>query len=154
MFPAGNQAEHLSLYLDGSNHDAAGPGAAQGWMRAAKFSLSVVNQLDGANSCIRGAAPALSPPPHTRHAGADARGLTRTARSPFPSPPPETEHIFHAHEIDWGFREFIHLDTVYDLSKGFIVNDKIIVEVEVEVTRPKDLRPPQAGSSAPLALDG
>ena len=87
MFPAGNQAEHLSLYLDGSNHDAAGPGAAQGWMRAAKFSLSVVNQLDGANSCIRGAAPALSPP-HTRHAGADARGLTRTARSPFLSPPP------------------------------------------------------------------
>lgn len=91
-----------------------------------------------------------------RHAGADARGLTRTARSPlpFPSPPPETEHIFHAHEIDWGFREFIHLDTVYDLSKGFIVNDKLVVEVEIEVTRPKDLRPPQAGSSAPLALDG
>ena len=44
MFPAGNQAEHLSLYLDGSNQDRAGPGAAQGWMRAAKFSLSVVNQ--------------------------------------------------------------------------------------------------------------
>ena len=94
--------------------------------------------------------PSPHPPRGRRRAGADE---DRAVPLPFP-PPPETEHIFHAHEIDWGFREFIHLDTVYDLSKGFIVNDKIIVEVEIEVTRPKDLRPPQAGSSAPLALDG
>ena len=101
-FPAGNQADHLSIYLDAS--DAAE--APQGWFRGAKFSLAVVNQLDPTLSCVR-----------------------------------ETEHTFDGREVDWGFREFIPLDEVYGADRGFFMNDKIIIEVDITVSRPKGLPP-------------
>jgi len=101
-FPAGNQADHLSIYLDAS--DAAE--APQGWFRGAKFSLAVVNQLDPTLSCVR-----------------------------------ETEHTFDGREVDWGFREFIPLDEVYGADRGFLMDDKITIEVDITVSRPKGLPP-------------
>lgn len=103
-FPAGNQADHLSIYLDASDATEA----PSGWFRGAKFSLTVVNQTEPALSCMR-----------------------------------ETEHTFDGREVDWGFREFIPLEEVYAADRGFLVNDKIVVEVDVTVCRPSGLPAPK-----------
>lgn len=48
----------------------------------------------------------------------------------------ETEHQFNADEIDWGFPRFISLNEFWN-TKGFIVNDTCIIEVEILVNKPK-----------------
>ncbi|KAK9912378.1 hypothetical protein M0R45_036245 [Rubus argutus] len=35
----------------------------------------------------------------------------------------------------WGFREFLLLSEIRDLSKGYLVNDNVIVEAEVQFVR-------------------
>ncbi|CAM8884881.1 unnamed protein product [Rhodiola kirilowii] len=47
----------------------------------------------------------------------------------------ETQHQFNARESDWGFTSFMPLSELYDPSRGFLVNDTVIVEAEVIVRK-------------------
>ncbi|KAF9595405.1 hypothetical protein IFM89_000323 [Coptis chinensis] len=50
----------------------------------------------------------------------------------------DTQHNFNARESDWGFTSFMPLGELYDLSKGFLHNDTLIVEAEVAVRKVVD----------------
>ncbi|KAM1018532.1 hypothetical protein ACFX2C_040149 [Malus domestica] len=47
----------------------------------------------------------------------------------------ETQHQFNARESDWGFTSFMPLGELYDPSRGYIVNDRCIVEADVAVRK-------------------
>ncbi|KAG2394477.1 Ubiquitin carboxyl-terminal hydrolase [Vigna angularis] len=47
----------------------------------------------------------------------------------------DTQHQFNARESDWGFTSFMPLGELYDPSRGYLVNDTLIVEAEVLVRR-------------------
>ncbi|XP_008677504.1 ubiquitin carboxyl-terminal hydrolase 13 isoform X6 [Zea mays] len=47
----------------------------------------------------------------------------------------ETQHQFNARESDWGFTSFMPLSELYDASRGYLVNDTVVVEAEVAVRR-------------------
>ncbi|KAL6499702.1 ubiquitin carboxyl-terminal hydrolase 13 [Orobanche gracilis] len=99
IFPKGNNADHLSMYLDVADSGTL----PYGWSRYAHFSLAVVNQV------------------HTKY-----------------SVRKETQHQFNARENDWGFTSFMPLAELYDPSRGYIVNDKCVIEAEVAVFRALD----------------
>ncbi|XP_028116177.1 ubiquitin carboxyl-terminal hydrolase 12-like isoform X1 [Camellia sinensis] len=42
----------------------------------------------------------------------------------------ETQHEFNSQESDWGFTSFMPLSELHDPSKGFLVNDTIVVEAD------------------------
>ncbi|MCH86412.1 ubiquitin carboxyl-terminal hydrolase family protein, partial [Trifolium medium] len=46
-----------------------------------------------------------------------------------------TQHQFNARESDWGFTSFMPLGELYDPSRGYLVNDTLIVEAEVLVRK-------------------
>lgn len=50
----------------------------------------------------------------------------------------DTQHQFNARESDWGFTSFMPLAELYDPSRGYLVNDSLIVEAEVIVRRVVD----------------
>ncbi|OAY52179.1 ubiquitin C-terminal hydrolase 13 isoform X3 [Manihot esculenta] len=50
----------------------------------------------------------------------------------------DTQHQFNARESDWGFTSFTPLSELYDPSRGYIVNDTLIVEAEVLIRRVVD----------------
>lgn len=50
----------------------------------------------------------------------------------------ETQHQFNARESDWGFTSFMPLSELYDLSRGYLVNDTVVIEAEVAVRRVMD----------------
>ncbi|RCV38640.1 hypothetical protein SETIT_8G159100v2 [Setaria italica] len=50
----------------------------------------------------------------------------------------DTQHQFNARESDWGFTSFMPLSELYDPSRGYLVNDTIVVEAEVAVRRMVD----------------
>ncbi|XP_010312501.2 ubiquitin C-terminal hydrolase 12 isoform X3 [Solanum lycopersicum] len=99
IFPKGNNADQLSLYLD----VADSPSLPYGWSRYAHFSLGVLNQA------------------HTKF----------TVRK-------DTQHQFNARESDWGFTSFMPLSELYDPSRGFIMDDTVIVEADVSVRKVAD----------------
>ncbi|XP_050229344.1 ubiquitin C-terminal hydrolase 12-like [Mercurialis annua] len=45
----------------------------------------------------------------------------------------DTQHVFNAKESDWGFTSFIPLSEINSPAAGFLVNDTLRVEVEIEV---------------------
>ncbi|KAH9610514.1 hypothetical protein KSS87_011420 [Heliosperma pusillum] len=47
----------------------------------------------------------------------------------------DTQHQFNARESDWGFTSFMALSELYDPSRGYLVNDTIIIEAEVAVRK-------------------
>ncbi|CAL9099651.1 unnamed protein product [Musa textilis] len=47
----------------------------------------------------------------------------------------DTQHQFNSRESDWGFTSFMPLSEVYDPSRGFLVNDTLVVEADVAVRR-------------------
>ncbi|WOL02144.1 ubiquitin carboxyl-terminal hydrolase 13-like [Canna indica] len=47
----------------------------------------------------------------------------------------DTQHQFNARESDWGFTSFMPLSELYDPSRGFLVNDTLVLEAEVIVRR-------------------
>jgi hypothetical protein len=57
IFPKGNKAEFLSLYLDVPDTELL----PQNWQRAAGFKLSLIDQVDGKHTFVKGAL-ALCPP--------------------------------------------------------------------------------------------
>ncbi|GLT88380.1 hypothetical protein SLE2022_064070 [Rubroshorea leprosula] len=50
----------------------------------------------------------------------------------------DTQHQFNARESDWGFTSFMLLSDLYDPSRGYLVNDVVIVEAEVAVRKIQD----------------
>jgi ubiquitin carboxyl-terminal hydrolase 7 len=50
----------------------------------------------------------------------------------------DTQHQFNARESDWGFTSFMPLSELYDASRGYLVNDTVVVEAEVAVRRMVD----------------
>ncbi|XWS56120.1 hypothetical protein CRYUN_Cryun09bG0059200 [Craigia yunnanensis] len=47
----------------------------------------------------------------------------------------DTQHQFNARESDWGFTSFMPLSDLYDPSRGYLVNDTVVVEAEVVVRK-------------------
>ncbi|KAG8646912.1 ubiquitin C-terminal hydrolase 12 [Manihot esculenta] len=47
----------------------------------------------------------------------------------------DTQHQFNVRESDWGFTSFMPLSDLYDPSRGYLVNDTVIVEAEVAVRK-------------------
>ncbi|XP_057431972.1 ubiquitin C-terminal hydrolase 12-like isoform X4 [Lotus japonicus] len=47
----------------------------------------------------------------------------------------DTQHQFNARESDWGFTSFMPLGELYDPSRGYLVNDTLLIEAEVLVRR-------------------
>uniref|UniRef100_A0A0V0H703 Putative ovule protein n=1 Tax=Solanum chacoense TaxID=4108 RepID=A0A0V0H703_SOLCH len=43
----------------------------------------------------------------------------------------ETEHLFTAKEKDWGFTKFLPPTELNDPGKGFLVDDKVIIEADI-----------------------
>ncbi|KAJ4898182.1 Ubiquitin carboxyl-terminal hydrolase 13 [Raphanus sativus] len=50
----------------------------------------------------------------------------------------ETQHQFNARESDWGFTSFMPLGELYDPTRGYLVNDTILIEAEVSVRKVLD----------------
>ncbi|XP_044508657.1 ubiquitin C-terminal hydrolase 12-like [Mangifera indica] len=50
----------------------------------------------------------------------------------------EAQHQFNARESDWGFTSFMPLGDLCDPSRGYLVNDMVVVEAEVVVRRVLD----------------
>ncbi|XP_059429069.1 ubiquitin C-terminal hydrolase 12-like [Corylus avellana] len=50
----------------------------------------------------------------------------------------DTQHQFNARESDWGFTSFMPLSELYDPSRGYLLNDTLIIEAEVLVRRVVD----------------
>ncbi|XP_034224980.1 ubiquitin carboxyl-terminal hydrolase 12 isoform X5 [Prunus dulcis] len=50
----------------------------------------------------------------------------------------DTQHQFNARESDWGFTSFMPLGDLYDPSRGYLVNDTVVVEAEVAVRKVLD----------------
>lgn len=50
----------------------------------------------------------------------------------------DTQHQFTGRESDWGFTSFMPLSELYDPSRGYLVNDTVIVEADVAVRRVVD----------------
>ncbi|KAL0459972.1 UNVERIFIED_CONTAM: Ubiquitin carboxyl-terminal hydrolase 13, partial [Sesamum latifolium] len=50
----------------------------------------------------------------------------------------EARYQLNTGESDWGFTTFMPLNELYDASRGFIVNDTCVIEVEVAVYRATD----------------
>ncbi|KAE8680613.1 Ubiquitin carboxyl-terminal hydrolase 12 [Hibiscus syriacus] len=47
----------------------------------------------------------------------------------------DTQHQFNARESDWGFTSFMPLSDFYDPSRGYLVNDIVVIEAEVAVRK-------------------
>ncbi|KAJ6864618.1 hypothetical protein NC651_035239 [Populus alba x Populus x berolinensis] len=50
----------------------------------------------------------------------------------------DTQHQFNARESDWGFTSFMPLSELYDPSRGYLVNDTVVIEAEVAVCKVLD----------------
>nr|XP_024389477.1 ubiquitin carboxyl-terminal hydrolase 12-like isoform X2 [Physcomitrium patens] len=50
----------------------------------------------------------------------------------------DTQHHFNVRESDWGFTSFMPLPDLYDPSRGFLMNDTLIVEADVNVRKVVD----------------
>ncbi|XP_059665800.1 MATH domain and coiled-coil domain-containing protein At3g58270-like [Cornus florida] len=52
----------------------------------------------------------------------------------------DAQHQFHAQESDWGFTSFLPLSELSDPSRGYIVNDTCVVEVDFHGFRSVELK--------------
>ncbi|XP_010237253.1 ubiquitin carboxyl-terminal hydrolase 12 isoform X4 [Brachypodium distachyon] len=50
----------------------------------------------------------------------------------------DTQHQFNARESDWGFTSFMPLSELYDPSRGYLLNDTVVIEAEVAVRKMVD----------------
>jgi len=50
----------------------------------------------------------------------------------------ETQHQFNARESDWGFTSFMPLSELYEPTRGYLVNDTVLIEAEVAVRKVLD----------------
>ncbi|KAG5405656.1 hypothetical protein IGI04_011775 [Brassica rapa subsp. trilocularis] len=50
----------------------------------------------------------------------------------------ETQHQFNSRESDWGFTSFMPLGELYDPTRGYLVNDTVLIEAEVSVRKVLD----------------
>ncbi|KAJ8439362.1 hypothetical protein Cgig2_022499 [Carnegiea gigantea] len=92
-----------------------------GWSRYAQFSLAVVNQIHNKYSVRKGTVTKL---PFVVIWSCGAMLLDS-----------DTQHQFNARESDWGFTSFMPLSELYDPTRGYLVNDTVVVEAEVAVRK-------------------
>ncbi|MCO5606522.1 hypothetical protein L7F22_060710 [Adiantum nelumboides] len=50
----------------------------------------------------------------------------------------DTQHQFTARESDWGFTSFMSLHDLYDPTRGYLMNDTLVVEADVNVRKMAD----------------
>jgi ubiquitin carboxyl-terminal hydrolase 7 len=50
----------------------------------------------------------------------------------------DTQHQFNVRESDWGFTSFMALQEFYDPTRGFLVNDTLVLEADVSVRKVVD----------------
>ncbi|XP_024515070.1 ubiquitin carboxyl-terminal hydrolase 12 [Selaginella moellendorffii] len=50
----------------------------------------------------------------------------------------DTQHQFNSRESDWGFTSFMSLHELYDSSRGYLVNDTVCIEADVNVRKVMD----------------
>ncbi|KAL0708078.1 hypothetical protein Bca4012_074504 [Brassica carinata] len=50
----------------------------------------------------------------------------------------ESQHQFNSRESDWGFTSFMPLSELYDPTRGYLVNDTVVIEAEVAVRKVLD----------------
>ncbi|XP_068340698.1 ubiquitin C-terminal hydrolase 12-like isoform X1 [Pyrus communis] len=50
----------------------------------------------------------------------------------------DTQHQFNARESNWGFTSFMLLGDLYDQHRGYLVNDTVVVEAEISVSKVLD----------------
>lgn len=60
------------------------------------------------------------------------------SHGPSANPRADTQHQFNARESDWGFTSFMPLHELYDPSKGFLVNDTLVTEADVNAPKMVD----------------
>jgi ubiquitin carboxyl-terminal hydrolase 7 len=51
----------------------------------------------------------------------------------------DAKHTFHLNANDWGFTQFLALKEVFDTQKGYLVDDKMLIKVEIKVELPENL---------------
>ena len=122
MFPHGNDTDNLSLYLDFVDGKAHGPG----FFRDAKFTLEVVSQLNPRDSVKRGMCSHLLPTSIALPFISLHNILTHTLVA---------NHRFSEESTDWGFTGFMKLQLLHDPRSGYLKDDKLIVNVEVELIK-------------------
>lgn len=134
--------QQLSVYLDVAD-SATLP---QGWTRHAHFTLTVHNQKDPTRNVVKGASARTSccSLAQTRSTCPSSLGLPVNWAKPvaWPSLPcsplllpalADADHQFSVRACDWGFREFVTLAELKDVSTGFMVDDKIMISAKVRV---------------------
>jgi ubiquitin carboxyl-terminal hydrolase 7 len=50
----------------------------------------------------------------------------------------DTQHQFNVRESDWGFTSFMALQEFYDPTRGFLVNDTLVLEADISVRKVVD----------------
>ncbi|KAH0927445.1 hypothetical protein HID58_019701 [Brassica napus] len=50
----------------------------------------------------------------------------------------ESQHQFNSRESDWGFTSFMPLSELYDPTRGYLLNDTVVIEAEVAVRKVLD----------------
>lgn len=53
----------------------------------------------------------------------------------------DAQHTFYARESDWGFTQFCSFTDLMDPAKGYLVNDKLHIEVGVRIRIPEPFVP-------------
>mmetsp|Transcript_19656 Transcript_19656/g.42954 ORF Transcript_19656/g.42954 Transcript_19656/m.42954 type:complete len:1106 (-) Transcript_19656:700-4017(-) len=96
MFPKGNNADYLSVYLDVANSNEL----PYQWSRFANFKLLIRSQVNDKFNIVK-----------------------------------DASHHFNARESDWGFTQFMQLNELHDNTKGYVVDDTVIVEAVVNVRK-------------------
>ncbi|KAM7256047.1 hypothetical protein ACFE04_011788 [Oxalis oulophora] len=109
IFPKGNNVDHLSMYLDVADSTSL----PYGWSRYAQFSLAVQFWELG---CL---------------VYSFCNNFDKFVLA-------DTQHQFNARESDWGFTSFMPLSELYDPSRGYLVNDTLLIEAEVIVRKVVD----------------
>ncbi|KAG6744903.1 hypothetical protein POTOM_051544 [Populus tomentosa] len=118
IFIVGSYKWRVLIFPKGNNVDhlsmyldvADSTALPYGWSRYAQFSLAVVNQI------------------HNKYSIRKGSGYLEL----------DTQHQFNARESDWGFTSFMPLSELYDPSRGYLVNDTVVIEAEVAVCKVLD----------------
>ena len=77
---------------------------------------------------------------HRRYLDVLIYGEVRVSKNLIDSgyPCADTQHQFNTRESDWGFTSFMPLHELYDPSKGFLLNDTLVIEADVNAPKVVD----------------
>ncbi|GFS45976.1 ubiquitin-specific protease 12 [Actinidia rufa] len=96
--------------------------------RRAAFSIPSSSFVDPLSGSGNPDPPASRYPTRSRHPQVKGKLHFATIR-------PQASQLFNVRESDWGFTSFMPLGELYDPSRGYLVNDTIVVEADVAVRK-------------------